>query len=524
MESGFEQAIDLRNALSSLTLESNDVEASRVTERVLVGKMLSTRVFRRFKLMDIVRSSWQLKAESKLKRLQRMYSNFFSQKKRIETECSSDAHGPWMETSLSDIEFNTSTFYMQIHGLPSKLLHPGVAAKIGRQMGAGKCKFSEPATITNADGVVARLYGSWIRAEVAGEVRFINIAVSDVQRSNLIAEIKTFNGAATDHNQISSLVNTEKEVDKVSAIIDYNLGTPTEMNQICIDYFESIKAMCPEVDTLNFTIKDRFTGGVVDFQKLVIDKVRLQHYNMSQLSVWARKGIDMLAAAENYRRRKVSELELSDLEMEEADWLGIGKGRIKQAFGLSKASPVKLSSRKREALLHLERSYRGSIMGSVGERPSDSCGEAQRPSELGLRGHESGPSGDKDGGGIDIQGNCLVEEESTVTERESSDLAEVVIQLQETHVSPSVFNPGRSGSRYYTRPGQRQAETRSGYGSSGWDLWTANRGRSRYEQQRHQREDQINLSNSSNLADFTEAEEAGLIKPPLFRNLFSLEL
>ncbi|KAF3457743.1 hypothetical protein FNV43_RR02402 [Rhamnella rubrinervis] len=39
------------------------------------------------------------------------------------------------EENLQDIEFNTSTFYIQVHGLPPKFIHQGVALKIGHQIG-----------------------------------------------------------------------------------------------------------------------------------------------------------------------------------------------------------------------------------------------------------------------------------------------------------------------------------------------------------------------------------------------------
>ncbi|KAF3453845.1 hypothetical protein FNV43_RR04286 [Rhamnella rubrinervis] len=61
----------------------------------------------------------------------------------------------------------------------------------------------------------------------------------------------------------------------------------------------------------------------------------------------AQKGIELLATAENHRRRNLAELDISGLEKEIIDWLGLGSRKIKEAFGLVKPSPLRPSNRKR---------------------------------------------------------------------------------------------------------------------------------------------------------------------------------
>ncbi|KAF3447772.1 hypothetical protein FNV43_RR08476 [Rhamnella rubrinervis] len=69
LESKISKAVSLQDALSPLSLESNESEAVRLTEKVLVGKLLSARVFKRFTLSDIVRHSWQLKSRVQIEKI-----------------------------------------------------------------------------------------------------------------------------------------------------------------------------------------------------------------------------------------------------------------------------------------------------------------------------------------------------------------------------------------------------------------------------------------------------------------------
>ncbi|KAF3449014.1 hypothetical protein FNV43_RR09738 [Rhamnella rubrinervis] len=56
-----ELPLSLRDALNSLSLELKETEATKITEKVLVEKVLSTRVFRLFTIADIIKKSWRLK-------------------------------------------------------------------------------------------------------------------------------------------------------------------------------------------------------------------------------------------------------------------------------------------------------------------------------------------------------------------------------------------------------------------------------------------------------------------------------
>ncbi|KAF3457982.1 hypothetical protein FNV43_RR02644 [Rhamnella rubrinervis] len=126
------------------------------------------------------------------------------------------------EEAIQDIAFKTTTFHLQVHGLPPKLLHPGVAMKIGNQIGglhascvnshsvgdgnevwiqfkyerlsdlyfgcglmdhvAGKCKFTEPGMIKSSKGVVSQLYGLWLWEGTTNGITFSNLEISDNQQ------------------------------------------------------------------------------------------------------------------------------------------------------------------------------------------------------------------------------------------------------------------------------------------------------------------------------------------------------
>ncbi|KAF3441478.1 hypothetical protein FNV43_RR15392 [Rhamnella rubrinervis] len=87
MELWRSKAKDLQESLNSLSLSSEGTEASKITEKILVGKVLSSRSFRRFTVMEILKKAWILKGK------------------------------------------------LQVCGLPSNLLHPETAFQIGKELG-----------------------------------------------------------------------------------------------------------------------------------------------------------------------------------------------------------------------------------------------------------------------------------------------------------------------------------------------------------------------------------------------------
>lgn len=150
-----------------------------------------------------------------------------------------------MEKSLREISFDTSTFYVQVHGFPPVYLHEKSATSIGNKICEvhhntinrrcivvqrylrfrvdilikspipawyfmmrnngndlwiqfkferlldfcyrcgllthviGRCNNKVPTLVTTPNGISAKLFGPWIRAENGGTLEFINMSETD---------------------------------------------------------------------------------------------------------------------------------------------------------------------------------------------------------------------------------------------------------------------------------------------------------------------------------------------------------
>lgn len=56
--------------MSSLSLEAKDSEAVEITDKVLLGKLISARLFKRFNVESIIIKSGSLRARVKIERLE----------------------------------------------------------------------------------------------------------------------------------------------------------------------------------------------------------------------------------------------------------------------------------------------------------------------------------------------------------------------------------------------------------------------------------------------------------------------
>lgn len=130
---------------------------------MLIGRVLSARSFRRFTLSKIISKTWNLRNREHIERLE---DNLF--KFNFYTNDDKDTifrSRPWClnwvhmilkewpsELSFSEIQFNTSTFIIQIHELPPMYLHEGTTRMIGNKVG-----YKHPNSI-NRRCVVARCF------------------------------------------------------------------------------------------------------------------------------------------------------------------------------------------------------------------------------------------------------------------------------------------------------------------------------------------------------------------------------
>ncbi|KAF3443799.1 hypothetical protein FNV43_RR13489 [Rhamnella rubrinervis] len=228
--------LNLRDALSALTLELKETEAVRITEKVLVGKLLSTRIFKRFTLLDIIKQFWRLKGKVQIEKVSDNIFKF-----------------SFIDKSKRDNVFERRP-YMIDHV-------------------TSRCKFVEPATVKSSLGVVLKLYSPWLHTGVAGSMVLASLKISDDLSERVIADVDAFNSTKTNHAESYGLSKSRKRKKVVvalekSVVQEKKDGT----KHVGPDCFHSISSMCPEVDALRLTIRENFRDGDIDFQSLVLNK------------------------------------------------------------------------------------------------------------------------------------------------------------------------------------------------------------------------------------------------------------
>lgn len=141
MEFKASSSLEIQESLQDLTLEEDAQEIPNITEKVLVGKVLSMRPFRRFTVQEIVSKNWRVKAKVQVEGLaDNIFKFSFALK---EDRDFIFKNRPWtingahmvlkewsVDEQLEEITFNVSTFFLQIHGLPPRLLNEANAKRI----------------------------------------------------------------------------------------------------------------------------------------------------------------------------------------------------------------------------------------------------------------------------------------------------------------------------------------------------------------------------------------------------------
>lgn len=141
-----ERSLLLQQAFRNISLKSTKEDGVKNTQNILLGRVFSTRTFRRYSIQGIVRKSWKLKAGVSIGG---GTDNIF----RFLFECKDDKdfvfkHRPWSldgahlilkewqsNLSLSAIKFDTTTMFFRVHGLPPTMLNRDNGRTIGSQFG-----------------------------------------------------------------------------------------------------------------------------------------------------------------------------------------------------------------------------------------------------------------------------------------------------------------------------------------------------------------------------------------------------
>ncbi|KAF3445944.1 hypothetical protein FNV43_RR11121 [Rhamnella rubrinervis] len=191
------KAMNLQEALSFLSLQPREEDEQGVTEKVLVGKMLATRRFRRLLLVDIISKVWKLNQKIQVENVgDNVFKFLFTDKADKEFIYQQQ---PWSfngsllilkewpeQLALQELSFDNATFWIQVHSLPPAFLHKEAARQIGNLVGIMEevsINSKTPALITTGVELHAKLYGPWLKAKNGGTSLFVNPQKQPEERS-----------------------------------------------------------------------------------------------------------------------------------------------------------------------------------------------------------------------------------------------------------------------------------------------------------------------------------------------------
>lgn len=136
----------LQESLRSLNLEPDGEDRIFRAQNILLGKILSTMSFRRFTVTEIITKTWRVRTRVQIEKIgENCFKFLFGSREEKENIYRGR---PWSlngahlilkewsdEKSLNQIEFDYSTFHIQIHGLPPIFLHERTAVMLGSKIG-----------------------------------------------------------------------------------------------------------------------------------------------------------------------------------------------------------------------------------------------------------------------------------------------------------------------------------------------------------------------------------------------------
>lgn len=148
MEPEHGRSKSLQERLNSLSLTSRSTGGNKIADHVLLGKMIAARPFKRKYLVQIINSVWKTRDRVQAERLTDFIFKFCFTTK--EDRDSIYSQRPWSfngshmnfklwnpEVHFHQVKFDTSTFHLQVHGLPPSLLNEDNACMIGSEIGLG---------------------------------------------------------------------------------------------------------------------------------------------------------------------------------------------------------------------------------------------------------------------------------------------------------------------------------------------------------------------------------------------------
>lgn len=387
-------------------------------EKILLGKVISSRVFCRYALTEVIRRVRKLQPQVQIDGIaENVFKFTFKEKKDKERIFRSR---PWsfdgdhlilkewkINLAIYEVAFDMTPFFIQIHNLPPTLLNLGNARKIGNQIGfvpdetvsrqsvvASKfsrfrveitvenplplgffqkkengeeswiqfkyerlsdfcygcgrlnhvyvrCTFSKPATIQTNNGVVAKIYRAWMRAEVEGSLVFVQlparshgwpensnglyIGVGSQTMEETVESVEDSLSCVTlDGQDEGQLLNDWVSLPQRANAADDPSMTPKDDSR---ERFLNALEVIPQLQALSLTLNRQPWVSESDFQKVVVSLIRDPKWDASHLTSWASEFLNGLALAKAQQRNGLKG-QLNDLKDVILDWLGIGPRRI----------------------------------------------------------------------------------------------------------------------------------------------------------------------------------------------------
>lgn len=176
----------------------------------------------------------------------------------------------------------------------------------------GWCRFADPVTVTSGNGIVAKIYGLWLRAEHDGNLLFINLSPDCDRRllplveDGVLGEINPFTknsllSVSLENCPLEEETTSFSEAEQITGYAEEGQGKESSLEVFLNEVGKSV-----ELKTLNLTFNLQSSGGVMLLQKAVLDRLNRDGFDQREMAVRASKMVSNIAACSVAQRREFS--------------------------------------------------------------------------------------------------------------------------------------------------------------------------------------------------------------------------
>lgn len=161
----------------------------------------------------------------------------------------------------------------------------------------GRCKFRDPTLVTSPNGISAKLFGQWLRAENTGSLNFINTPIEDDRRKWVVA---------VDSGSGSGELAQISKSGHVGAQTGQNHQFKEDINEkqtYTEKEYLKYKEMCPELNSLETTFLRQDVCEVDTLRSAVMEKFRDPRFGTFQLTEWAATVLKEFGVKKDRERR-----------------------------------------------------------------------------------------------------------------------------------------------------------------------------------------------------------------------------